>query len=71
MSRNLVATSPVAYSIDDALKVLPVSRQTLYDLINQGALRSFKQGRRRLISRAALLNYIAEREAAERQSQPA
>jgi len=67
MSHNLVATSPAAYSVDDALKVLPVSRQTLYDLINQGDLRSFRQGRRRFISREAILNYIKDREAVERQ----
>ena len=59
------SSTPLAFSVPDACKVLPVSRQTIYDLINQGRLRSFTEGRRRFVSRSAIEEYIAAREAAE------
>ncbi|HPE71901.1 MAG TPA: helix-turn-helix domain-containing protein [Candidatus Competibacter sp.] len=52
----------LAYNVPDACKVLSTSRQTLYDLINQGRLRSFTEGRRRYISRQAIDDYIAAQE---------
>lgn len=52
----------LAYNISDACEVLCTSRQTLYNLINEGRLRSFKEGKRRYVSRAAIDDYIAAQE---------
>lgn len=52
----------LAYNIPDACKVLSTSRQTLYNLIDQGRLRSFTEGRRRYVSRQAIDDYIMGRE---------
>lgn len=52
----------LAYNIPDACKVLSTSRQTLYNLIDQGRLRSFTEGRRRYVSRQAIDDYIMVRE---------
>lgn len=52
----------LAYNISDACEVLCTSRQTLYNLINEGRLRSFKEGKRRYISRQAMDDYIAVQE---------
>lgn len=53
----------LANSIERARKELGVSKQKLYDEINQGRLKSFTVGRRRLISTESLKEYIREREA--------
>lgn len=52
----------LAYNIPDACKVLSTSRQTIYNLIDQGRLRSFTEGRRRYVSRQAIDDYIMGRE---------
>jgi|APTNR8051073442_1049403.scaffolds.fasta_scaffold05421_2 excisionase family DNA binding protein len=57
----------LAYSIPDVCWALSTSRQTTYNLIHQNRLRSFKEGRRRFVSRQALLDYIADREAQQAQ----
>jgi len=56
----------ISLSIDDAAEAIGTSRQTIYDLINAGELDSFKQGRRRLISTAAIQRFIEKKEAEER-----
>ena len=62
---------PEVYSVPDLMLVLSVSRQTAYNLIQSGKLRSFTIGRRRMVSRDALLSFIREREAAAAESQGA
>lgn len=57
--------SCLAYSIPGAKHALGVSHQVIYNLLNSGKLRSFKINRRRLISRQAILDLIAEREIEE------
>ena len=52
----------LAFSVPDACLALSISRQTLYDLINEGRLRSFTEGRRRYVSRQAIEDYIRTRE---------
>lgn len=52
----------LTYTIADACEVLCTSRQTLYNLINEGRLRSFKEGKRRYVSRQAIDDYIAAQE---------
>lgn len=45
-------------SVADAAKALGVSRGSLYELVNAGELKSIQIGRRRLIPRAALVEFI-------------
>jgi excisionase family DNA binding protein len=55
------------YKIPEAMVLLSMSRSALYEQIRSGRLRSVQQGRARLISAAALRDYVAllEREAHE------
>jgi excisionase family DNA binding protein len=62
------AVAPLALSIPEALDALGISRQTLYDEINAHRLRTYRVGRRRFVSRAALLDWIQEREQEGRRS---
>ena len=55
---------PIAHSIDRATERLGwKSRQTTYNEINEGRLRSYKVGRRRFVSEEACVEYIHAREA--------
>ena len=56
----------VGYSIEEVTAALGISRAHLYNLLADGRLRSFKLGRRRLISPQALHELVAraERDAA-------
>jgi excisionase family DNA binding protein len=58
---------PRLYRITDAMQVLRMSRTVIYEQIRSGRLRTVKQGRSRLITAAAIHDYIAllEHEAAE------
>jgi excisionase family DNA binding protein len=53
------------YRVDEAMRVLAMSRTVIYELIRSGRLRSVKQGRCRLIPAAAIDEYVTllEREA--------
>lgn len=58
----------LAYSVDDVVRLLGTNRSAIYKAISSGQLRSFKIGRRRLISRRAIKEYIRtleEEEASE------
>lgn len=57
------AVAPVALSVEDTMRAAGLSRQTIYDEINAGRLRSFKVGHRRLISPAALAQWVSDAEA--------
>lgn len=50
---------PLAYSVEQALEIIPVSRTRLYAAIGSGELRTFKDGRRRLVSVRALEEFVA------------
>lgn len=50
--------TPVAYSIAEALTALPISRTKLYELMNDGTIRTIRIGGRRLIPAAALHELI-------------
>ena len=54
------------YSIDEVMAMLGLCRQSVYNLINSGRLKTFKLGRRRFVSPHALDEMIrkAESEAA-------
>ncbi len=48
----------LAFSIDEATEVLPVSRDLINDLIRTGRLRSVKVGRRRIIPADAIYDFL-------------
>lgn len=52
----------LSYSVDGAVKATGLTRTALYAAIADGSLRSFKAGRRRMISAQALADYIAKLE---------
>jgi len=67
VAEESVAGTPIAQteaamllSVADAANVLGVSRGSLSELVNRGDLQSLQIGRRRLIPRAALIEFIDE-----------
>lgn len=52
----------LAWSPAEAAQRLGISRDTVYELCASGHLRSFKAGRLRRITEAALQDYLAEGE---------
>ncbi len=48
----------LAYSVDEAAAVLGIARETIYELIRSGELRSRKAGSRRIIGRHHLLEFL-------------
>ena len=53
-----LADLPEICSVADILAVFPVSRATLYRMAEQGKLPSFRVGRRVLISREHLIDWM-------------
>lgn len=56
---------PVAYDVPEVIRRLGITRPTVYRFLRSGELRSFRLGSRRLISAAALEDFIRERESEE------
>lgn len=56
----------LAYTIEAAIEATGLTRTRLYRAIADGSLKTFKAGRRRMVSAAALQAFIAE---LERQSE--
>jgi excisionase family DNA binding protein len=52
-------TTPQLYRVNEAARVLSISRTVIYELIRSGRLRSVKEGRTRLIPASAVAEYIA------------
>lgn len=52
-------SDPILLTIPDAAKTLAVSRSTLYELLQTGAIRSVTLGRRRLVEYASLQQFAA------------
>ena len=55
----------LSYTVDQACQAVGLPRTSLYSAMRDGKLRTFKAGRRRMVSRKALEDFIA---ALERQS---
>ena len=53
----------LTFSIPEAMIALGMSRQTIYNLINDAELKTYTVGRRRYISLDALLAFIEKKEA--------
>jgi len=52
-------SSPLAFCVEEAARMIGVSRATLYVLISTGDLRTIKIRKRRLVPREALLDLLA------------
>ena len=50
-----------ALSIDDAAAFVGCSRSFLYELLQSGAVKGAKLGRRRVVFKRSLVNYLAAR----------
>lgn len=49
---------PVTVSVEQAAHLLGIGRTVTYDLVLSGELRSVKIGRRRLVVRASIAEYV-------------
>ena len=58
----------LAYPISEAAELIGIGYVKCYELISSGELETFRVGRRRLCSAAAIQRYIERQEAAERQT---
>ncbi len=58
----------LAFSVSETAKILGLGYVKTYEEIRTGRLRTFRVGRRRLCSAAAIQRYIERQEAAERQA---
>jgi excisionase family DNA binding protein len=54
------------YRVTDVMILLSLSRSVIYEEIRSGRLRSIKRGRSRLISAAAIADYVSLLEAESR-----
>jgi excisionase family DNA binding protein len=50
---------PLVWTAEEAARLLQVSRPTVHDMIRRGALRGVKIGRRTLVPKIALEEFIA------------
>jgi len=55
--------APLAYSPAYAARLMGIGRTLLYELIDRKELKSIRVGARRLITRRAIEQFLAEREA--------
>ncbi len=53
--------TPLVHSIGDAAQVLGIGRTTLYQLINDGKIASFKLGARTFIRHQDLVAFVEQR----------
>lgn len=65
MSQVIALEAPLVASPNQTMKVLLVSRSTLYSLINAGELESYTEGRSRRITVKSISAYVERRLAAE------
>jgi excisionase family DNA binding protein len=57
-SKGTALVVPVVYRVDEAAEALRISRDTIYELIRSGRLRTIKVGSRRLVPLVALTEYV-------------
>lgn len=62
IASNAQAPAPLLVRVDEAARMLSISRSVMFELIRTNRIRSCKQGRSRLISTAALHDYIQQLE---------
>ncbi len=61
-SRQLRPSRKILLSVEEAAGTLGVHRATVYDLLAKGHLPSVRIGRRRLIARRTLEDFVAQNE---------
>lgn len=59
MTDLIASTNARLNTVEEMLERLHISRSTGYRLINGGAIRSVKIGKRRLVSEQAIVDFIA------------
>ena len=59
---DIPSVQPLLYDVQEAATALRLSRSVIYELIRSGQLRTVKQGRRRLVPVAALVEYVSSLE---------
>lgn len=52
----------IAYPLDEGIDAIGISRSGAYRAIKTGDLRTYLEGRRRMVTRKALEEYVAKRE---------
>jgi excisionase family DNA binding protein len=60
MNQQTYPEQKLAYTVNESLKILRVSRATLYRIMNQGVLKSKKVGGRRLITHKEIVRLLEE-----------
>lgn len=70
MSETLHVGPPVTISVEEAAMLLGIGRTVAYRLVLGGELRSIKIGRRRLVVRASIEEFVARLEDLSRFSGP-
>jgi excisionase family DNA binding protein len=53
----------LAYSVAEAAELVGINERRMWDQVREGLIKSFRDGHRRLISRRAIEDYVAAREA--------
>lgn len=56
--QGLLEPDVLLYKVTDAMRILNVSKWTIYDQIRRGRIHSVSQGRARLIPVSALRDYV-------------
>lgn len=62
LARNVEGPPQLLVRVDEAARMLSISRSVMFELIRANRIRSCKQGRTRLISTAALHEYVQQLE---------
>jgi hypothetical protein len=58
----MVSSQKLSYTLEEAQHVTGFARSRLYQAIAEGVLLTFKAGRRRMVSRKALEDFISKME---------
>ncbi|WP_242107210.1 helix-turn-helix domain-containing protein [Luteimonas aquatica] len=61
MNNYRESTAPLAHTVPEACRRLGISRTTIYQLIANGEIRSFKVGARTLIPEESLRTFISNK----------
>ncbi len=62
MTAHDLSADKLLVSVEEAAQLLSINRCTVYDMLGRGDLPSVKIGRRRLISRQSLVDFISRSE---------
>lgn len=57
---NSCLSERLTVSVDEAMTALGVGKTMMYELLNDGSVRSFKKGKKRFISVQSLHDWVSE-----------